>query len=88
MAKGLGILIAPAKASKRSMYDAGDDESPESERESAESGSMLEDLKTLLGDADEDQLEAFKALVKACFDEYEGQPHKEGPHIGEEEDEE
>lgn len=88
MAKGLGILIAPAKAGKRSMYDSEADEAPESERESAEGGSMLEDLKTLLGDADEDQLEAFKALVKSCFDEYEGAPHKEGPHIGEDEDEE
>lgn len=77
MAKGLGILIAPAKASKRSMYDEGDEESPESERGEAEGGSMLEDLKTLLGDADEDQLEAFKALVRACFDEYEKEPHVE-----------
>lgn len=88
MPKGLGILIAPAKASKRSMYEEDSEEGPSSEREEAEGGSMLEDLKTLLGDADEDQLEAFKALVRACFDEYEGQPHKEGPHIGEDEDEE
>ena len=85
MPKGLGILIAPAKASKGSMYDEGADEAPESEREEAEGGSMLEDLKTLLGDADEDQLEAFKALVKACFDEYEKQPHEEATHDDDEE---
>lgn len=85
MAKGLGILIAPAKASKRSMYDEGADEAPESERSEAEGGSMLEDLKTVLGDADADQLEAFKALVRACFDEYEKEPHIEASHDDDEE---
>lgn len=82
MAKGLGILIAPAKASKRSMYDEdeGADEAPDSERgESGEyEGELADHLEVVLGSRpDKEQCEAFKDAVNACFREFEREPHEE-----------
>lgn len=80
------IAIGPAKAKKPSMYDGAsdDDEAPPSSRsgkaEDGEGSADLDNLRTILGDADEEQLEAFRDLVRSCFEQYEKEPHEEYPH--------